>query len=196
MEALVERSGRARFLVFAANFLRHPRMVASVVPSSRFLIKRLLHQVDWDGARTFVEYGPGVGNITGAILKRMHADAKLIVIETNPDFVEFLRRAYPDPRLEIVNRSAADVGDILKERSLGGADIIVSGIPFSQFTDQTRKTILDATNAALGPAGKFLVYQFTLTLTQYLSRHFGRVERDWEMLNVPPSVLFFCSPRL
>src|ERR1700686_2429452 len=91
------RSGHA--LLFARNFFRHPRMLGAIVPSSRFLIKQLLEPIDWAQARVIVEYGPGVGGITAEILRRMPPDASLIAIETNPEFVCFLRSSTKDERL-------------------------------------------------------------------------------------------------
>src|ERR1700732_4701115 len=85
------RSGHA--LLFARNFFRHPRMLGSIVPSSRFLIRQLLEPVDWAQARVIVEYGPGVGVITFEVLRRMRPDAMLIAIETNPAFVSYLRES-------------------------------------------------------------------------------------------------------
>ncbi|MDE2262321.1 MAG: methyltransferase, partial [Gammaproteobacteria bacterium] len=61
------RTGDA--LLFARNFFRHPRMLGSIVPSSRFLIRQLLAPIDWSAARVIVEYGPGVGCITAEILR-------------------------------------------------------------------------------------------------------------------------------
>src|SRR5262249_43345723 len=63
-------------LLFARNFLQHPKMLGSLVPSSRFLIDRLLNKIDWKRARTLVEYGPGVGTITSHILQRMSPEAR------------------------------------------------------------------------------------------------------------------------
>lgn len=182
-------------LLFAANFLKHPRMLGSVIPSSRFLIRQVLKPVDWANARVFVEYGPGVGTITAEILKRMHANATLIVFETNPDFVDYLRTAFTDPRLIVLHRSAAEVGEALRERGLDGADYIVSGIPFSTMPEDVRLSILAATNAALNPGGAFLVYQFSAKVFPYLQRAFSRVERGFEPLNVLPAHLFFCTPQ-
>src|SRR6202021_860722 len=88
------RGGHA--LLFARNFFRHPRMLGSIVPSSRFLIKQLLEPIDWAQARVIVEYGPGVGGITAEVLRRMRPDATLIAIETNPEFVRFLRASTQD----------------------------------------------------------------------------------------------------
>ena len=63
------RAGNA--LLFARNFFRHPRMLGSIVPSSRFLIKQLLEPINFGRARVIVEYGPGVGVITAELLRRM-----------------------------------------------------------------------------------------------------------------------------
>ena len=97
-------------LLFARNFFRHPRMLGSLIPSSRFLINEVLQPIDWERARVIVEYGPGVGTITKNVLQRMRPDATLIVIETNPDFVRFLRDSFRDERLKVVEGSAARVG--------------------------------------------------------------------------------------
>ena len=52
---------REQLLLFARNFLKHPRMLGSLIPSSRFLIDEVLQAVDWANARVIVEYGPGGG---------------------------------------------------------------------------------------------------------------------------------------
>src|ERR671932_2045634 len=97
-----------RAILFARNFIKHPKMLGSMIPSSRFLIDQVLRQIDWQRARVIVEYGPGVGTFTAEILQRMRQDAILIVFETNHDFVQFLRSSFDDPRLHVVSGSAAD----------------------------------------------------------------------------------------
>ena len=186
-------SGRAA-LLFAQNFFRHPTMLGSIVPSSRFLIRQLLRPVDWSRARVIVEYGPGVGVITAEVLKHMRPDAMLIAIETNPDFVQLLRKHLPDPRLRIVQGSAESVDTILKQQGATGADYIISGIPFSTIPGASRGSILRKTCQALAPGGAFLVYQFSPLVLSDLKRIFGRVRRAFEPRNVPPAHLFFCEP--
>ena len=75
---------------FLVGFLKHPRMVGSVIPSSRILIDKMLDPVDWENTRLFVEYGPGVGTFTQHILDRLAPDATLLTIDTNPDFTAYL----------------------------------------------------------------------------------------------------------
>jgi phospholipid N-methyltransferase len=181
-------------LLFARNFFRHPRMLGSIVPSSRFLIKQLLEPIHWGRARVIVEYGPGVGGITAEVLRRMRPDAALIAIEMNPDFVEYLRKSITDARLRVVEGSAVEVQEILARQGLAHADYIISGIPFSTIPAQVRERILRKTRDVLAPGGAFLVYQFSTRVLQDLKRIFGYVGRKFEPLNVLPAHLFICQP--
>ena len=112
-------------LLFGRTFLRHPRMLGSVVPSSRFLISRILRQADWARTRVVVEAGPGVGTLTTGILDRLHRDGTVVAFEMNRTFVTHLRArssipgwgsppfgADADPRWRSVapDRSTARVG--------------------------------------------------------------------------------------
>jgi phospholipid N-methyltransferase len=185
---------QASRLLFARNFFRHPRMLGSIVPSSRFLIRQLLKPVDWSRARVIVEYGPGVGVITSEILRRMRPDAMLIAIETNRDFVKYLRSSFRDERLHVVEASAESVDEILRRYGETNASYVISGIPFSTIPAAVRESILLKTCEVLKPGGSFLVYQFSTRVLQDLRRVFRYVRRQFEPLNVLPAHLFFCQP--
>jgi phospholipid N-methyltransferase len=180
--------------LFALNFFRHPMMLGSIVPSSRFLIRQLLEPVDWAQARVIVEYGPGVGVITTEVLRRMGPDTTLIAIETNPDFVSYLRDSIKDERLHVVEGSAESVDEILRRYGQSNASYIISGIPFSTIPAPVRERILLKTCEVLKPGGSFLVYQFSSRVLEDLQRIFRYVRRQFEPLNVLPAHLFFCQP--
>lgn len=184
---------RAGIALFARNFFQHPRMLGSILPSSRFLVRRLLRTVDWSRVRTVVEYGPGVGTITRAVRARLHPDAAFVVIETNPDFVAYLRDSFDDRRVRVVHGSAADVERILATLRLGRADVVISGIPLSTLPATEREAVIDATRRVLRDAGTFLVYQFSPAAAPHLERRFSRVHREFEPLNLLPALLFFCT---
>jgi phospholipid N-methyltransferase len=184
--------GRDAWL-FARNFLRHPRMLGSIIPSSRFLTRQLLAPVNWGRARVLVEYGPGVGNITREVLRHMRPDARLVAIEMNADFVSHLNSTISDPRLQVVAGSAADVDLILRRLGLNRADYIIAGIPFSTLAPADRAKILRKTVAALAPGGAFLLYQFSGRILQELKGAFGYVGRQFQPLNVLPAHLFTCQ---
>ena len=180
--------------LFARNFIRHPRMLGSFIPSSRFLIRTVLAQIDFQRARLIVEYGPGVGTFTRPMLARMRPDAKLIVLETNPEFVQFLQTDIGDGRLSVVGTSATDVQTALEERGLGQADYVLSGIPFTTLAPGDRTAVVNATRAILHTDGEFLVYQFSPLVLDTLRNVFSKIRRDFQPLNMPPAQLFYCSP--
>ena len=187
------RSRAAEMLLFAFNFIRHPHMLGSIIPSSRFLVNQVLDPIDWDAAQVIVEYGPGVGTFTAEILRRMHSDATLLVIETNRDFVRFLRQSLPDERLHVVQDSAAQVQAILQRLGLAQPRYIISGIPLGSMPEPVRADIVGKTRAALAPGGTFLVYQFTARVLPVLQSTFGNVRRSFERRNLPPAQLFACA---
>lgn len=179
-------------VLFAKNFLKHPWLLGSFVPSSPFLVNQLLAPVDWRRASVVVEYGPGIGNITRQVLKRMRPDAVLVAIELNSEFVHFLRNDVNDPRLQVVEGSALDVGGILGALNLTQVDYIISGIPYTNIPHALRCDILRESRRMLQPDGAMLVYQFTRTVLPYLRRHFGRVEQEFALLNILPARIFHC----
>jgi len=179
--------------LFLKNFFKHPKMLGSVIPSSRFLMNRVLNRIDWENARTIVEFGPGVGNFTQEILKRMRPDARLAAIELNPDFVEWLRATIRDPRLYVFQGSVVDVERVLKKLGCEQADYVISGVPFSTIPPEVRERIVRTTHSVLSREGRLMVYQFSSAVLPSLERVFRKVDRDFEPFNVFPARLFYCA---
>ncbi|MEW9854952.1 class I SAM-dependent methyltransferase [Novosphingobium sp. M1R2S20] len=177
--------------VFLEGFVRHPVMVGSIIPSSRFTIAKMLSRVKWDECKLFVEYGPGVGTFCRPVLERLPRDGALIVIDTNPLYIDYLRRTITDSRFTAVLGSAADVEDIVRAHGHEKADYVLSGLPFSTLPDGVGPAIADATWRVIRPGGAFLVYQFSTRARDYMARHFTRIEKDFEPLNVLPCHLFW-----
>jgi phospholipid N-methyltransferase len=178
--------------LFSRNFIKHPRMLGSLIPSSRFLVNRLLSQVDWGRAATIVEYGPGVGTFTAEILRRLRPNSSVLAIDTNRDFARYLARTLRDDRLHVIQGSAADAQENLRERGLARADYVISGIPYSTMDPVVRQQILRTTHEVLQPDGAFLVYQFTRAVLPYLRQVFPHVHQEFEPRNIMPARLFYC----
>jgi phospholipid N-methyltransferase len=162
-------------------------------PSSRYLTRDLLRQVEWEHARVIVEYGPGVGTITGEILRRLRDDGVLVIIERNAEFVDFLQRNFDDPRVRVFHGSAADVASMLQTLAIDYADYIISGIPYSTMPPSLRENILRESHKVLRPGGAFLVYQFTSAVVPALRRVFGDVRQQFVLRNILPARIFSCS---
>lgn len=180
----------AEKLLFFRQFVAHPKMIGSVIPSSSALIDALLSRVNWETTRLFVEYGPGLGTFTRPILDRLGPKARLVAIDTNPEFVGYLRRTITDPRLEVVNGSAADVEEILGIRNGGErADHVLSGLPLSTLPSGVADLIAQSTARALRPGGSLLVYQYSRWFIRVLEPWFGEIDTDRVWRNIPPCVV-------
>ena len=177
--------------VFFEGFVKNPVMVGSIVPSSRFTIAKMLGPVDWDNTKLFVEYGPGVGTFCRPVLDRLRRDGMLIVIDTNPDFIDYLKHSITDSRFVAVNGSAADVEDIVRAHGHEKADYVLSGLPFSTLPDGVGPAIAAATHRVLRRGGAFLVYQFTPRAGDFMAQFFARIDKGLEWINVPPCFLFW-----
>ena len=114
---------------FIRGFLAQPGQVASVMPSSRELQRRISSLPCVASAQTLVELGPGTGETTRALLGRMSATAQLLCIEIVPEFVALLEQI-PDPRLAVVHGSAHDLEELLPSNLPSPPEVIVSGVPF------------------------------------------------------------------
>lgn len=181
-------------LLFAWNFLKHPTMLGSFIPCSRFVAARIARQIDFQRARVIVEYGPGIGNLSEVVLARMLPGARLILIEMNEEFSAYLRTRFTgDERVTVVHGAAEDVVEILQRLGVTHADYIFSGIPFSTIPVRTRRRVVEASRRALGDSGQLLVYQYTRAVLPHLRAVFSSVREDFEPLNLPPTVLFYCN---
>ncbi len=177
--------------VFFKGFLKHPVMVGSIVPSSDRTIRKMLAPVPWKDVQLFVEYGPGVGTFCRPVLDKLPRNATYIAIDTNPDFIRYLRKTIPDSRFVAVHGSAADVEDIIASHGFAHADFVLSGLPLSTLPGTVADDIAQATHRALRPGGAFLIYQFNTFTAQLLRPYFERIDRGYELLNVLPCHLFW-----
>ena len=169
--------------------------VASITPTSTAGIEHLLKHMNFDRARVVVEYGPGTGVISRAILDRLPPESHLLLIERNPEFVETLQAEFQDPRVLIHHGLAQEAGRILAEHDLQAADYVLSGIPFSLIEPEDREVIIAQTHALLQPDGAFLAYQSLWQpdahLHDLLLNTFSRLDTGSVLRNIPPLRLLF-----
>jgi phospholipid N-methyltransferase len=175
--------------VFFRGFLEHPRMVGSIIPSSRHTIDQMLAPVKWNECKLFVEYGPGVGTFCRPVLDRLPRDGALVVIDTNPLFINYLKRTIGDSRFHPVLGSAEDVEAIIAALGYEKADYVLSGLPFSTLPEGVGEAIAAATHRVVRQGGAFLTYQFRASARDLTARFFKRIETGYAWWNIPPCLL-------
>ena len=182
----------AERLQFARSFLKEPRRVGAVLPTSRRTAGGMLGMAPMiDRAKHVVELGAGTGPITREVLPRLGPEARFLVYELDADLAARLAGEFTDPRVQVIADSAARL-----EEHLAGAraDVMFSALPFTSLPPEIRAELLDVTRRVLADDGVLVVLQYSPFVVGELRRRFGSVERRFSLLNVPPAVLYACKP--
>ena len=172
-------------LAFLKGFLRDPRDVGSVIPSSRFLERRMVRMAGVAQAESVIELGPGTGGTTRAILAAMPASATLLAIELDPMFADHVR-TIDDRRLIVHQGSAENLAELIAAHRLRPPNAILSGIPFSTMPEDVGTRIIEAIRDVLAPGGCFVAYQFRGAVADRARPILGEPEVSPEFLNIPP----------
>lgn len=172
-------------LAFLKGFLRQPRDVGSVIPSSRFLERKMVRMAGVAQAQSVIELGPGTGGTTRAILAAMPESATLLAIELDPAFADHIREI-DDRRLIVHQGSAEQLAEVIVAHRLRPPDAILSGIPFSTMPHEVGTRIIEAIRDVLAPGGRFVAYQFRAAVAERAKPILGEPEVSAEFLNIPP----------
>jgi phosphatidylethanolamine/phosphatidyl-N-methylethanolamine N-methyltransferase len=151
-------SGLREHLLLFGRFLRSPRNVGAITPSSPVLARAMVAGLDLRDHTSIVELGPGTGAFTGAIAARLGPSSRYLAIDREPAFIERLREHWPE--LESVCASAAMLPSLARERGLAPIDHIVSGLPFASLPGAMTKQILDGIEQTLRHGGTFTTFQY------------------------------------
>ncbi|MCB5410063.1 class I SAM-dependent methyltransferase [Pseudogemmobacter faecipullorum] len=138
--------------LFRRRLLRNPRQVSAIAPSSRTLARAMTLGIG-PGSGQVVEFGPGTGRFTEALLARGLPPEKLTLFELDDEFVPYLRRKFPGVT---VHQAGAETAARLIR---GKVCAVISGLPLLSMPDEIREAIVTAAFDILAPRGSYV--QFT-----------------------------------
>lgn len=183
--------------LFLGQFLRAPATIGAVAPSSRRLAEAVCAPVPERGEPTVVELGPGTGPFTAEIQRRLSGRGHHLAVEVNKTMADLLAARFPT--VDVVNADAAKLCDLLGERGLGHADVVVSGLPWAAFPDSAQRELLGAVISCMGPAAVFTTFSYIHAIPLSSARRFRALlaERFEEVVpgrtvwrNLPPAFVF------
>lgn len=184
------RTRATEYLDFLAAWVKKPRQTASVVPSSRYLARLMVAQIDPMGGRV-LELGGGTGVFTRAILETGLAAEKLEVVEINPAFARGLRRHFPHVS---VLETPAQIVSTATAGEPGDYQTVVSGLPLLAMDRHMHADILSESFRMLRPGGSFV--QFTYSMRPPVNRDIldaldlDVVRAGQTVRNFPPATVF------
>jgi phosphatidylethanolamine/phosphatidyl-N-methylethanolamine N-methyltransferase len=140
---------------FFRAWVRDPRRVAAVVPSSAALATAMTASIA-PACAPVIELGPGTGVFTAALLERGVPEHRIALVELGEEFADSLRRRFPLATL--VHHDASRLGSLeFFDGEPAGA--VVSGLPLLSMPPARVRRVLQDAFARLRPGGAF--YQFT-----------------------------------
>jgi phospholipid N-methyltransferase len=191
---MMSSTGRREWWQFVRGFLRAPRTVGSIAPSSRHLVAAMLDAAQVERRKVMAEFGPGTGVFTTEIVRRMRPDARLLVFEIEPGFAARLQQRIRDPRVTVIQGSAADLKQHLLALGAEQVDCVVSGLPFASLPREVTHAILQTTRESLAPGGLFVTYQYTPMLLRLLRTYFPAMRiANIVLRNLPPALVLVCA---
>ena len=164
--------------------------IGAVMPSTRFIVRRVIKAISFDTTELILEFGAGEGVITRAVLEHMKSDALLVAFEPNESMKERLLSSVSDNRFQLVEDIAENAEKYIAGKKF---DLILASNPFSKIVD--RRKFLQGTARRLNEKGSLIIFNQHIPIGLYadLRSCFKNVRMEWEPRNVPPCFNFICA---
>lgn len=179
---------------FFKSFLKNPREVGAILPSSSFLAKAITSGLGpLSDSDVIMEFGPGTGVLTRKIHDILEHKKNYIGIEVNSHFTEELCKKFPD--LAFINDSAEKAHEILNKRG-EKAKAIISGLPFASLPEKIQDGIIHSIHKLLSPGFVFRTFQYVHGYPLPLAKKFRKKmthlfghepQKKMVIQNIPPA---------
>ena len=178
---------------FFKESVKNYKTSGTIAPSSRFLAKKMLKEIDFSKAEVIVELGPGNGAITERILNKLQLGTILICFEINEAFYNELLKIN-HPQLIVLKVSAENILEELNKLGYQNVSHIISSLPLTIIPNDICSKILKESYKSLSLKGTFIQYQYSLTYYKKLKTVFKeKISLGFEPLNIPPAFVYRCE---
>ena len=145
--------------LFFRQWLRSPKSMGSIIPSSMALARAVTSAVAWEPGQTVVELGAGTGAISQGLLEKGMPSDALMMIELDEQLYDYLRNRFPGVR--VVHGDATKLADIVAEQGVGEVSTVVSGLPMVNMPFDFQHAIVDGSLKSLKSGGFMLQYSYS-----------------------------------
>jgi phosphatidylethanolamine/phosphatidyl-N-methylethanolamine N-methyltransferase len=145
--------------LFFRQWLRSPKSMGAVIPSSRALARAVSREIVWRPGQVIVELGAGTGAISQGLIESGLPPEALVMIELDRPLFGYLRDRFPAVR--VINGDATRLVDILRQQGIGEVGTVISGIPMVTMPLAFQRAIIQQSFAALAPGGCHLQYTYS-----------------------------------
>ncbi len=186
-------------LTFIKGVAKNPTKIGAISPSSPYLAERMVKAASLTNEHAIAELGAGTGSITKRIREEVPR-APLIALEPDPSLAAILRREVE--RIDVSERFAEDLPEVVAEWGHPKVDRVISGLPWAMWPAWVQEPIIDAIAASMAPDGRFVTFTYVTSqivpaaarLRELLLRYFGEVHRSQiQWANLPPAFVYIAD---
>lgn len=180
--------------LFFRQWLRSPKSMGAVIPSSRALARAVTRAISWRPGQVVVELGAGTGAISQGLLESGLPPEALMMIELDRPLFEYLRERFPTVR--VFNGDATRLVDIVRQQGIEDVGTVVSGLPMVTMPLEFQRAIIDQSFEVLGPEGSLLQYTYS-PIVPIPAKKLGVEAKLVNVVvrNLPPATLWRFRPR-
>lgn len=180
---------------FFIHFLKELKKTGAVAPSSKFLAKRLTHQLHdqlthgLDKSLNVLEIGAGTGSLTKEIVKNIRPQDHLDAIEIQKGFFEIIQKKYAADNVQI------HCSNFLNFNPNKNYDFIFSSLPYENMDPQISKKIWEKKLKLCAP-GSYICYFKYVNIRNFKSDFEEKIVEKYinnkkiVFRNLPPAKLY------
>jgi len=145
--------------LFFRQWLRSPKSMGSVIPSSRVLARAVAAEVAWQPGQYVVELGGGTGAISQGLIERGIPRDRLIVIELDGALYSYLKERLAG--CHVIQGDATRLNEILARHEIGEIGTVISGLPMVGMPFEFQRAIIEQGFKVMKPGGFMLQYSYS-----------------------------------
>jgi len=181
-------------LLFLKRFFLNRKEIWSIIPSSKFLAKKIVVSDYIKHSKVIVEIWAWTGSFTNEIFKYNLEWKKLFIIEKDKHLYDLLVKKYPDYEAYIYNYDMLDLGELLDEKWIETIDLIISGIPWRSLPENIFHWFMwNIVLKYFSDNSIFMQFSYFQNTKNILKKYFKTINMKDCWLNMPKATVFTCS---
>ena len=171
---------------FVKTWIKNPRKLGAVSPSSRALARLMVRQAHPDPAGYTLELGPGTGVATQALIEAGIAPERIIAVEHDANFCRLIEQRFP--KLSIIHGDAFALDRTLADHSGIRFSAALSGLPLLSFPRALRLQCVNGVLDRLMPGAALIQFSYGLGgPLDPVPAGIVATKSKWVILNLPPA---------
>ena len=178
--------------IWYKNLLENPTEIAALFPCSTETGKLMTAHLEGMDEGYILELGSGMGAITECILQRQVPEDKLILIEKNKNFADYLSHKYKNAN--VFAEDASNAKKLLQAQGICEVRHIVCSLPLVLMQQEQQLSILDVIFKLLHPQGcvSMVTYFIRCPISKKVLDQYNKSSEllGFTMKNIPPAYVY------